>query len=93
MAHVFEYAILGVSALAAIRTIKKKKIIKNAVVATIICVTISIVDQLIRIPIPQKEFDPFDLLLDFCGYFSTICLVSLIYMVKTRTKKNETKNT
>ena len=77
--HIIEYFALGVAAAISI----KKKIF-----ALLLCLCISIGDQVIKMYVPGRHFDLFDLPFDAAGYVTGILLVTVICLIGG---KRETK--
>lgn len=79
IAHIIEFIPLGLTVLAAGTLTFKTKKIKKCVM---ICMIVSISDQLLKILVPGREFDALDLFFDAVGYFIGIllsyCLIKLI---------------
>lgn len=75
-AHMYEYFLLGL--VIGFFTIKKKKMIVTSMIAFLSCIVISNVDQLSKLIVPGREYDPMDLLFDAMGYTVALILVIAI---------------
>lgn len=70
--HIIEYCILGIAAYLLLNKLRY---------AMMICITLSIVDQVLKIFIPQRHFDYKDLVFDAVGYVTGITVIYLTQLV------------
>lgn len=78
MAHMYEFLLLGTFISAYIITFDFKG--KN-LVSLLVCASCSIFDQTHKLFVPGREFDYRDLVLDFFGYFLSIIIVNIVYVI------------
>lgn len=86
MAHFYEFGILGIFAGLAVLGIKKKRLLPCAGIAILACACYSLLDQIHKIFVPGREFDPSDLCLDAAGYLLAIGLVLAVYRLAMRAR-------
>lgn len=77
LAHIAEYALLGVAAVLVTRWYWGRSP-TTLVLATLICASISLFDQLLKIYIPGRHFDAQDLLLDAGGYLIVVVIGTIL---------------
>ena len=75
-AHVYEYFFLGICS--GFLIIRKKKRFLTNVFAIAVCIAISNIDQLSKMFLPGREYDPKDLFFDAVGYVVALILVNMI---------------
>lgn len=74
LAHTAEYFALGLTLMpAADATFKKRPFCS----AAIICLCVSLADQLLKAALPTRHFDAVDLVFDAAGYAAALTLVSV----------------
>ena len=78
LGHVIEYFALGVAAAICMR---KKRY------ALLLCVCVSVADQVIKIYVPGRHFDIYDLPFDAAGYAVGILLGGMIFAAAAETEK------
>lgn len=72
LAHIPEYFLLGTSVAIAF---------SNKKLCLVICVLVGLLDELVKIWLPGREFDPIDLCFDIIGAATGIAFVAIIVLV------------
>lgn len=73
LGHIPEYLLLGLSSVIALRKWWK---------AGILCVGVSLLDQIVKWFLPGREFDFVDMRFDFIGYVVGIVAITLVIRIK-----------
>ena len=69
LGHAFEYFVLGMST---------RLLVNKTLIAVVICMFVSFLDQILKIFIPLRHFDITDMVFDAFGYFVGIYLMAKI---------------
>ena len=89
MAHVYEYALLGMFVCGSMMTIKRIPFWLRSVLAVAICAVCSFFDQVHKIYVPDREFDKIDLYYDAAGYLAAVIIITIICLIMRKMKKDE----
>ena len=81
--HVLEYFLLGLTVAAAFRISGRRGFLG----ALAVCAAVSLADQTLKIFIPGRHFDHFDLLMDLLGYGAAILLVLALSEIWKRKRR------
>ena len=87
IAHVYEYALLGVFVCGSMMTVKRIPFWLRSVLALVICAVCSFFDQVHKIYVPDREFDTVDLYYDAAGYVAAVGIITVICLLVTKRKK------
>lgn len=87
LAHVAEFAALGLVVGLAVPCFTRKASLRTWTIAMGICALASLLDQLHKLFVPARHFDGFDLFLDFTGYVAAITVAHLIHAICARPRR------
>lgn len=82
LAHIPEYFLLGMSSVIALRKWWK---------AGMLCVAVSLLDQIVKWILPGREFDFVDMRFDLIGYVVGILVMAIVLRIKNRRADKERK--
>lgn len=82
LGHILEYGLLGLAS--GIAFISSDRWVKGCIVSMLLCITVSVLDQVIKIFVPIRHFDWTDIPFDIVGAVLGIGLVMIIAMIVER---------
>lgn len=78
--HVFEYFILGCAVYTMVKKIR---------LSLLVCIGISIIDQIVKIYIPVRHFDWMDMVFDMTGYFFGIMFLRILDAIRAKSDSSK----
>lgn len=87
LAHIPEYGCLGIVMMTFVHKYNSKKIAWKYIITLLVCMSVSVLDQMIKWILPTREFDIIDLVLDGLGYsLGAGCVAGMLFIKKVYCK-------